>query len=106
MDPDSYRDMLERLNDHRIEEVRFSIEGYGHYRDCVLRHFYEYLPALGKKAHLGIEAVLSRDERAMFHGPFKDEMKIFHLGKEGKKSLRYLMKRIVVTSIVENGGEG
>ena len=99
MEKELYRKLVDDLNSHAIEGFRFRVKGYGHYRDCVLHYIYDEIPSLGK-AKRGIELYLAKGEGCLFYGPFKENVKPFHIKGEGKFTLEQIWPRIEILEII------
>ena len=95
-----YHQFESELNEGKIKEAHFSIEGYGHYRDCAV--FYTPLPKDTESIFLpSIEFRLTHDgkEKMIFTKRFKGDAKIFYIKGIGRCSLRYIWKRVNIKSI-------
>ena len=92
----TYREFVDQLNAGMFSKVVFSIDGYGHYRNCTF--LYEGNP---KKKFL-ISLLLTKDgsERMYFHGFFNEGEKVFRIKGEGNLTLERAWKRVVIQEIV------
>ena len=95
-----YRSLIDRLNAHEIEGFRFSVQGYGHYRNCVLAIAYDEFPQFGKRVPYGVKATLAKGESATFYGKFNEGEKIFHLAGLGRKTLYDVWDRVEILEII------
>ncbi len=100
MDFPTVDDFLLAMKEHRIDGIVFDIEGYAHYHDCRIAYVYEDYPLLGKRSVNGVEAVLSRNEKARFYGAINPDEKLFHIKGQGKQSLRFLWKKVRIKEIL------
>lgn len=97
----SYEELIEGINNGRIEEVHFSVLNYAHYRSCYLRRAYIYSPILQKKVFSCIELILTEDgkEKSSYAGEFLDRYQLFNIKGKGKFTLKQIYKNIEVLSV-------
>ena len=96
----TYQELIEGINSGEIEECTFSIKGYNHYRDCVLRRV--YIVFGDAKSHDCIELCLTKDrsEISRYYGPFKDNHRVFNIKGKGRFNLKEVWKQVEITNIV------
>ncbi len=92
----TYREFVDQLNAGKFSRVAFSIDGYGHYRNCVF--LYEGRPE-GKHV---ISLLLTKDgsERMYFHGLFNEGEEVFRIKGEGNLTLERAWKKVKIQEIV------
>lgn len=95
----TYKEMVDGINEGILDEVRFSVRGYAHYGNCVLRRV--YVNSMGISSFECIELLLTKDgsERSLYHGPFKDKEKVFNIKGKGRFTLREIYKNVEILEI-------
>ena len=96
----TYEQIVNGINEGTIDEVRFSVTIYSHYKNCVLRRV--YLNIGGINSFECIEMVLTKDgsERSRYHGPFHDRYRLFNIKGRGRFTLREIFKYVEIKEVV------
>ncbi len=91
----TYEKFVEELNGGKFDTVRFRLEGYGHYSNCVIKCRAE------QGAAVLVEFLLTADgkERVTYYKGFRDN-KIFRFGRGRKSTLRDVWKLVRIEEIV------
>ena len=97
----TYKEMIDGVNNGTIEDVHFSIKGYGHYRSCHLKRVYSEYELSDKRPFEYIELILTDDgsEYSRYYGPFQDKEKVFHIKGKGRFTLKEVFKSVEIISI-------
>ena len=96
-----YEDVIEQINNHRISEVDFRVKDYSHYSNCKIIVRKDELP--NKRIINLIEVVLTNDMSEMFGfiETFKEDLKIFHMGRKGSFTLKQIWNEIEIFDIIK-----
>lgn len=94
----TYKSVIDALNEYKIQEMHFSVRGYGHYRDCKVIVQRDKL--LNAEFYV-IKFILTKDgtENIGFYKQFNENEKIFRLKNQGKFTLKQIWDRICITEI-------
>ena len=96
----SYENVIDGLNHGEIKQICFSVKNYVHYQNCVITRLEDKL-ANGNTIVL-IEVNLTKDssEKVSFFKTFKEDYKLFNLGKRGRFTLKQLWPEIAISNII------
>ena len=97
-----YRKLIDDLNNGKIGGFYFSVKNYAHYNHCVIKREKDRMPN-GKEIIL-IIVKLTNDgtEKIAFWDSFKEDIKIFKMGRRGSFTLNELWEEIEVLQILED----
>ena len=96
----SYQEVIEGLNSGKIKQVRFCINNYSHYKNCVITRT-EYKIYNGESfAQINISLTKDSSERKALLNAFKEKDKLFDMGRKGKFTLKQLWPQITILEIV------
>lgn len=95
----SYEEFMEKLNRREVRRVDFAVEGYPHYRHCVIE-WREDVVLSGATLYF-LEVRLTEDgaERISFYKSFDEACKLFRIRRKGSFTLKQLWDRIRVTRV-------
>ena len=98
----SYRNVIDGLNRGTIKQICFSVNNYAHYKNCVITRLEDKL-GNGNTIVL-IEVNLTKDssEKVSFFRTFKEDYKLFSLGKRGRLTLEQLWPEIKISNVLSN----
>lgn len=98
----SYEDVIDKLNNGQIQQVRFCVNNYPHYKDCVISRKEEKFP--NGNPFYTIEVLLTKDssEKYSFYKRFSERTKLFRMGRKGSFTLKQIWPQITVLEIVDN----
>ena len=99
-----YEDFIKGINDPKgIKQIDFYVDGYQHYHSCSIGRYIDKLKYKDKVAVIDarIQCILTKDrkEDVAFLYTFREDYKLFNLGKNGKFTLKDIWKKIVITNI-------
>ena len=96
-----YDEIIENINNHKISELRFEVLEYPHYHDCKIIVNKEQLPS-NNVIYL-IEIFLTQDlsENVSFYNKFKENYKLFYMGRKGSFTLKQIWKKIKILEIIK-----
>ena len=96
----SYKEAIDGLNNGKIKLLRFCVNNYTHYNNCVIKTSEVKLP--NGKTFFQIEVLLTKDssEKIAFLDKFIENTKLFNMGRKGKFTLKQLWSQITVLEIV------
>lgn len=94
-----YEDFVKGINSGSVTFIKFTVDGYSHYRDCRISRVQGKI-SNGKILEF-IEVVLTKDEseKVSFLRRFNESYKLFRLGRTGTFTLKQLWKRITITQM-------
>ena len=96
----SYEEVISGINCGRIKRIHFSVNNYSHYKNCVITRM-DYKIYNGKSiTQIDVSLTNDSSEKASFLGTFKEDAKLFNIGKKGKFTLKQLWPEIVVLEII------
>ena len=93
-----YEELIKLINNHKIAEVKFSIDGYPHYKNCKIIVIKE--KPKSRMFYL-IEVILTKDmsEFVSFFDDFNEEYKLFNFKRKGKYTLKQIWNWVKIHSI-------
>ena len=96
----SYENVIDGLNHGEIKQICFSVNNYAHYKNCIITRVDDMID--NGKTITRIEVVLTKDssEKVSFFKTFKEDHKLFNLGKRGRFTLKQLWPEITISNIV------
>lgn len=98
----SYKEVMDGLNSGEIKLIRFCVNNYSHYKNCVIARTEQKLP--NDESFFLIEVTLTEDssEKKAFLDSFIENTKLFHMGRKGRFTLKQLWSQITILEIVYN----
>lgn len=98
----SYEEVIEGINNGTINQVRFCVNNYSHYKNCIITRT-EYKIYNGKSI-TQIDVSLTKDssEKISFLDKFKEDTKLFKMKAKGNFTLKQLWPEIIILEIVNN----
>lgn len=95
----TYDSVVEAINSHKISLIEFKVKDYAHYKNCKIVVREEQLPNSNNIFLIDIILTKDESEHFCFYDKFKEEYKLFYLGKKGSFTLKQLWDRIEIISI-------
>ncbi len=98
----SYQEVIDGINQGTIKRFCFAVDGYAHYKNCSIESYDETVRgAVREVTYHTIRVTLTADgkEDVSFLNNFKEDYKLFRMGKQGTFTLKQLWDKIVVISI-------
>lgn len=96
-----YEKIIEALNNGEIKQIRFMVNNYFHYRDCVIERMIDS-PCEGKHfIRIAVKLTPDGSEMVSFLNTFNENYKLFHLGRKGSFTLKQLWPKITILEIVK-----
>lgn len=92
----SYEEFIEKLNRREARRVDFAVEGYSHYRHCVIEWREDVLSSGVTLYFLEVRLTEDGAERVSFYKSFDETYKLFRMGRKGSFTLKQLWNRIRV----------
>jgi len=97
----SYEEIIKGINNRQIKLVRFCVNDYAHYKDCVIVN--TELKLYNGRSIPQIEVILTKDsEKTYFLEKFIENTKLFNMGKKGRFTLKEMWKKITVLEVINN----
>ncbi len=98
----SYKEVIEGINSGAIKQIRFCVNNYSHYKNCVITRT-EYKIYNGKSTtHIDVSLTKDVSEKISFLNTFKEDVKLFNIGKKGNFTLKQLWPQIIILEIVDD----
>lgn len=91
----SYTKVIEDLNSGKIKKIVFDVKGYAHYNHCEISNIYDKLDI----KRILIKPVDDNSETVAFYKTFKEDYKIFKMGRKGTFTLKQMWNDIEITEI-------
>lgn len=100
----NYEEIINNLNEGKIESIIFSIREYAHYKKCIIKRCVDcvYNDKNIAKYLVRIEVKLVEDdsETISFYKYFKEDYKLFKLGRKGSFTLKQLWNNVQIIQII------
>ena len=95
-----YQEFVDGINKGTIQKVSFSVQGYAHYRNCVIESKC-MINSNGVNIGKIISVHLTPDgsERKGFLDDIDEKTKLFHIKGKGTFTLKQMWDRITINSI-------
>ena len=91
-----YCDFIDGINSGIIKKASFSIEGYSHYRNCIVE---------STQGVIWFHLTPDGYEKKGFLHQIKEDAKLFHIRNKGSFSLRQLWDKVNIHFIEYEGGQ-
>ncbi len=98
----SYDDIVNGLNAGIIKAFIFSVSNYPHYKKCSISHFTDVISTDRNISRIEVKLTDDNSETISFIKNFKDDYKIFKMGRKGTFTLRQMWPKIQVLEIRYN----
>ena len=94
----NYEEIINNLNEGKIESVIFSIKEYAHYKKCIIKRCVD---CVNNKHIVRIEVKLVEDdsETVSFYKYFKEDYKLFNFGRKGTFTLKQVWNNVHIIQI-------
>lgn len=94
-----YKEFIDGINDKRIKQIDFYIDGYNHYKNCSVGRYGDVFN--DNQFDFRIMCILTKDrsECVSFIDEFNENYKLFDFGRKGKFTLKEVWDKVVVTNI-------
>ena len=94
----SYQQFIDEINNGKIIKAVFQVKDYAHYRCCSIERIIDFFPSGNSMARIDVR--LTKDsERVGFLEIFKEDCKLFKMGRKGTFTLKQMWDRIDFISI-------
>lgn len=95
----TYEEIINNLNEGKIESIIFSIKEYTHYKKCIIKRCVDCVS--NEKNIIRIEAKLAEDdsETVSFYKYFKEDYKLFKFGRKGAYTLKQVWDNVQILQI-------
>ena len=96
----SYKEVIDGINNGTIKQVHFCVNNYPHYKNCIITRTDHKI--YNGKLITQIDVSLTNDssEKISFLDTFKEDVKLFNIGKKGKFTIKQLWSEIAILEIV------
>lgn len=95
----NYEEIINNLNEGKIESIVFSIKEYTHYKKCIIKRFIDNV--YNDKCIVRIEVKLVEDdsETVSFYKYFKEDYKLFKFGRKGTFTLKQIWDYVQILKV-------
>jgi hypothetical protein len=100
VDKISYKEFVAGINNGVIELIRFSVDGYSHYNNCIIRRIVDILANGNEVIIIRVDLVTDSTESVSFYQKFKEEFKMFNFGRKGKYTLKEVWEKIIIIELI------
>ena len=96
----SYKDFIFKITKKELFVLKFSVPGYSHYNFCTIETVFDTIPNNSDRLYR-ITCTLTKDktEKVSFLNDFKEEYKLFNLGRKGTYTLKTIWDHIEILEI-------
>lgn len=94
-----YKEIIDRLNNGEIKLLRFCVNDYSHYKNCVIEGKKQKLPS-GEFFLIEVRLTNDSSEKIAFLDSFIENTKLFRMGKKGSFTLKQVWSKITILEIV------
>lgn len=94
----SYENVIKDLNSGKIKKMVFAVKGYSHYDHCEISNDYDKLDI----KWVVVRPVADNSETVAFFKTFKEDCKLFKMGRRGTFTLKQLWNDIEIKEIVHD----
>jgi len=99
VDKISYSEFITGINNGSIELIRFSVEGYSHYNNCIIKRIVDKLSNGNEAVIIRVDLVTDLTESISFYRKFKEELKMFNFGRKGKLTLKEVWEKMIIIEL-------
>lgn len=95
----NYEEIINDLNEGKIESILFSINKYTHYKKCIIKRCIDCVSS--DKQIIRVEVKLAEDdsETISFYKYFKEDYKLFKFGRKGTFTLKQVWKNVQILQV-------
>lgn len=95
----NYDEIINELNEEKIESIIFSIEGYAHYKKCVIQRFVHIDSNNDQIIRIEFKLVEDDSETISFYKKYNDNHKIFKFGRKGSFTFKQIWNKVQILQI-------
>ena len=95
----SYDMFITQLNNYKIKRIVFSVKNYPHYNNCSIQVKSDELKNTNVIYSILIRLTNDGSEDVGFYKQFKEEYKLFHMGKKGSFTLKQMWNKIDIMDV-------
>ena len=96
----SYKDVIEGLNCGTIKRIRFFVNDYARYQNCIITRTENAIYNGNTVIRIDVSLTKDSSEKISFLNKFKEDAKLFHLGSKGHYTLKQIWPQISIVEIV------
>ena len=97
----SYEEMIEGINNGTIKQVCFCVNNYSHYKNCTIVRTENKIYNGNYIIQIDVSLTKDSSEKISFLNKFKEDAKLFKMGKKGNFTLKQLWPEIIILEIVK-----
>ena len=94
-----YQQIIDDLNTGKISAIRFFIKNYTHYKNCIIERKIDIIPNGKSIVLISVKLTEDRTEDVSFLKTFKEDEKLFKMGKKGTFTLKEAWKFVDIIQI-------
>ena len=95
----SYNTFIKQLNNYHIKSIVFSVRDYSHYNNCSIQVKRERLKNTNIVYSILVRLTNDGSEDIGFYKQFKEDYKLFRMGKNGSFTLKQIWDKIDIVDI-------
>lgn len=95
----NYEDIINNLNEGKIASILFSLKGYSHYKKCIIKRYVDFIDSDKFLIRIEVKLVEDDSETVSFYKYFKEDYKLFKLGKKGSFTLKQVWNNVQILQI-------
>lgn len=94
MEPLSYKQFVDEINNGKIIKAVFQVENYAHYKNCLIERIVDILHNGNSIVIIDVKLTNDLSEHVGFYKVFNEKFKLFDMGREGKFTLKQIWDKI------------
>lgn len=98
----NYEEIINGLNEGKIESIIFSIKEYTHYKKCIIKRCNDYVCNDKHIVRIEVKLVEDGSETVCFYKHFKDDYKLFKFGRKGIFTFKQVWNNVQIIQINYN----
>lgn len=95
----NYEEVIDNLNNGKIEYILFSIKEYAHYKKCIIKRCVDCVDNNKHIVRIEVKLVEDDSETVSFYKYFKEDYKLFKFGRKGNFTLKQIWNNVQILQI-------
>ena len=95
----NYEEIINNLNEGKIESIIFSIKEYAHYKKSIIKRCVDCVYNDKHIVRIEVKLVEDDSETVSFYKYFKEDYKLFKFGRKGTFTLKQVWNNVQVIQI-------
>lgn len=95
----NYEEIVNNLNEGKIESIIFSIKEYAHCKKCIIKRCVDCVYNDKHIVRIEVKLVEDNSETVSFYKYFKEDYKLFKFGRKGTFTLKQVWNKVQIIQI-------